>query len=450
VALTAAIALVSASVVMTNEPHSTRFLAPRAAPARNASLEVKLDGASEAPLLTEVLHDVDVLLHSSGYLGLILIDLEPLSQIESEFGAATYNQTLFQIAAEVVELRHQVMRSGDLICMLRPYGEQLLIFLEGPRQQDMLRGQDLENVTDRIWVGLAPRIAELVRPYGCRETLRLGYSMVLPNSMVQIERLIYRAVDEARVMAHDHARRVATRSKERLRDLLVHQKLHILYQPIIRLEDRGIQGYEALVRGPSGLHMPATLFGLASNAGLVGELARACFELSIAHFDELPAGSLLFANVWPTLVNDPSFRAGLRTRLGSIDPNRVVLEICECEAVHNYELFVESLTELREAGFRLAIDDLGVGHANLDHISHLAPDYMKIDISLIEEIHTSIAKQAIVASMVQIGDAIDATVIAEGVERAAEREALIDLKVPWAQGFHFGVPAAGFDAQPAP
>ena len=433
---------------MAREPYSTTFLAPRAVPPRSAPLEVQLDGASEVPLLHEVLHDVDVLLHSSGYLGLIVVDLEPLGQIESEFGAATYNQTLFQIANEITELRHHVMRTGDLVCMLRPYGEQLVVFLEGPRENEMVRGEDLERITDRVWLALSPRVNEMVRPYGCREAIRLGYTMVLPNSMVQTERLIYRAIDEARVMAHDHSRRVAMRAKERLRDLLVNQKLFILYQPIIRLADRGVQGYEALVRGPAGLNMPATLFGLASNAGLVGELARACFDLSLAHFAELPEGSLLFANVWPTLVNDPAFRVGLRRRLEYIDPARLVLEICECEAVHNYELFLEGLAELRETGVRLAIDDLGAGHANLDHISHLSPDFMKLDISMVQEIHNSVAKQAIVSSMVQIGDAIDSIVIAEGVERAAERDALIELKVPWAQGFHFGEPAAGFEPVP--
>lgn len=431
---------------MTREPFSTTFLAPRTTPPRGTPLEVQLDGASEVPLLTEVLHDVDVLLHTSGYLGLILIDLEPLSQIEAEFGAAIYNQTLFQVAAEVVELRQHVMRSGDLICMLRPFGEQLVLFLEGPRRQSQVKSEDLENITDRVWLSLVPKVNELVRPYGCRQSIRLGYAMVLPNSMVQTQRLIYRAVDEARVMAHDHARRVAARSKERLRDLLVSQKLYILYQPIVRLADRDVQGYEALVRGPPGFSMPATLFGLASNAGLVGELARACFDLSLAHFDELPPGSLLFANIWPTLVNDPSFRANLRRRLDDVDPDRLVLEICECEAVHNYELFLEGLDELRETGVRLAVDDLGVGHANLDHISHLSPDFMKLDISLVQEVHNSLAKQAIISSMVQIGSAIDATVIAEGVERASERDKLIDLQVPWAQGFHFGVPAAGFEA----
>ena len=130
------------------------------------------------------------------------------------------------------------------------------------------------------------------------------------------------------------------------------------------------------------------------------------------------------------------------------DPSRIVFEVNEGVAVRSYELLVKGIRELREHGFRVAVDDLGAGHTNLDQVLRLQPDFLKLDLSLVRGVHQNAVKQALIESVVAMGRVAGATVIAEGVEAQEERDALISLGVTWGQGYFFARPEPGF-ARPA-
>jgi EAL domain-containing protein (putative c-di-GMP-specific phosphodiesterase class I) len=203
-----------------------------------------------------------------------------------------------------------------------------------------------------------------------------------------------------------------------------------------------------LIRGPVGtdLSSPAMLFNLANRANLVAELDRACVQCAMSSADDIPDGTLLFANVLPALINDASFRAGM-IRGGNgkhLTPSRIVLEVNEGVAVRSYDILAKGIAELRANGIRVAVDDLGAGHTNLDQVLRLEPDFLKLDISLIRDVHQSPRKQALIESVVTMSKAVGATVIAEGIEESKERDALISLGVAWGQGFLFAKPQASF------
>lgn len=407
----------------------------------------ELDGASQLPPLHAITHDVQVLLETVGYLGIVVIDLQPLDVIEQEYGRAVYNDFILQVAQALGDVGREALSSGDLLCSIAPYGEQLALFLEGPRRSAGFTPRELEQVVDRMWLALAPRILSLLRPFDLHAKARLGYALVLSNVMVQPERLIYRGIEEARRMAVDYERRMSTRAREILRDILVNRQLRMVFQPVVEITSADVRGYEALVRGPaqSGFGTPATLFELAGNANLTGELVRACFECAFDSVYEMPLDSSLFLNVTPALLHDEHFRRRVLAPDGrGVPPGRIVLELSEHVAVRNYDFLARSLREAREAGVRLAIDDMGVGYSNLNHLLRLQPDYLKLDISLIRDVHNDAAKRALIGSMVVAAQAVGAHVIAEGIEQEAEREALIALGVPLAQGFLFGYPSPEF------
>jgi EAL domain-containing protein (putative c-di-GMP-specific phosphodiesterase class I) len=421
------------------------------------SLHVEMDRASQLPSLQSILHDIGVLLQTNGYVAIVLMDLEPLAEIEAECGSEVYNQLILRISRDVDSLRRSIIRGGDLLCAVRPYGEQLAFFLEGPRTQSALTPHELEAVADRVWSALAPRIAEQLRPYGGKGRFRLGYSLALPNPMIQTERLIYRALDEARSMAMDYSRRTNARGRERLRDLILNRQLSTVFQPILQISGGApatrVQAYEALIRGPTGtdLASPAMLFNLASHSELMAELDHACLDSALDSIQQMPEDALLFANVMPARINDAQFRARLSDRkLLGLDPRRIVLELNEGQAIRAYDVLSRGIAELQANGVRVALDDLGSGYANLDHILRLRPDFLKLDISLIRGVHQSVAKQAVIGSMVQVGRAVGATVIAEGVEEHEEYEKLRELGVAWGQGFLFARPQPGFPVPEVP
>ena len=95
---------------------------------------------------------------------------------------------------------------------------------------------------------------------------------------------------------------------------------------------------------------------------------------------------------------------------------------------------------MRRNGVRLAIDDAGAGFASLKHIVRLLPEFIKLDLFLIRNIHEDPVKRAVVAGMLGVASQIGGKVIAEGVETQDELRVLMDLGVEWAQGYHLGRP----------
>jgi EAL domain-containing protein (putative c-di-GMP-specific phosphodiesterase class I) len=151
--------------------------------------------------------------------------------------------------------------------------------------------------------------------------------------------------------------------------------------------------------------------------------------------ERLHEGELLFLNVDPHDFNDPAF-----TDAEIVTPERVVIEITERTAIKDYPKFRERLRAFRERGFRFAVDDAGSGYAGLGSIANLEPDFIKLDISLINAIDTNFIKQNLVGTMVRFANDLGARVIAEGVERAEEFDTVQHLGVHLVQGFYLHRP----------
>ena len=111
------------------------------------------------------------------------------------------------------------------------------------------------------------------------------------------------------------------------------------------------------------------------------------------------------------------------------------MEITEHTAVEDYEALSAALRPHRDAGLRLAVDDAGAGYASLLHILKLRPDFIKIDLSLVRDIHLDPARQALVTLLVSFARKVDAVLVAEGVEQQAELDMLVTLGVRQMQGY---------------
>jgi len=146
---------------------------------------------------------------------------------------------------------------------------------------------------------------------------------------------------------------------------------------------------------------------------------------------------VLFINVDPHDFSDPAFN-----ELEVTHPERVVIEITERTAIKDYPKFRERLKAFRERGLRFAVDDAGSGYAGLGSIANLEPDFIKLDISLINAIDTNFIKQNLVQTMVRFAEDHNAMVIAEGVERAEEFKTVQELGVHLVQGFFLHRPQA--------
>jgi EAL domain-containing protein (putative c-di-GMP-specific phosphodiesterase class I)/GGDEF domain-containing protein len=260
----------------------------------------------------------------------------------------------------------------------------------------------------------------------------VGRAHLYYNPKIRLERLIYRGIREAANASRSLEQRERARRVADLRTSLRDRMVYVDYHPIVVASTREIFGYEALARGKMRtLRSPEVMFDVAAEADLIWELSRLCRARALEGMSTvLQPGQLLFLNVDPHDFTDPAF-----TEQEVTDPSRVVIEITERTAIKDYPKFRERLKAFRAMGYRFAVDDAGSGYAGLGSIANLEPDFIKLDISLINAIDTNFIKQNLVQTMVRFADDHNAMVIAEGVERAEEFKTVQELGVHLVQGF---------------
>jgi EAL domain-containing protein (putative c-di-GMP-specific phosphodiesterase class I)/GGDEF domain-containing protein len=290
-----------------------------------------------------------------------------------------------------------------------------------------------EHVAGRIEAAHGEEIASLFEIY-------VGRAHVYYNPKIRLQRLIYRGIREAADAAKSIEERERARRVDDLRRSLRERAVYIDLHPILVADTRQVYGYEALARGTlRTLRSPEIMFDVAAEADLLWELGRLCRSKAIeAMKTRLTRGEFLFLNVDPHDFVDPEF-SQLDREVS--EPQRVVIEITERTAIKDYPKFRERLKALRERGYRFAVDDAGSGYAGLGSIANLEPDFIKLDISLINCIDTNFIKQNLVETMVRFANDQGAKVIAEGVERAEEYETVRGLGVHLVQGFFLHRPS---------
>jgi EAL domain-containing protein (putative c-di-GMP-specific phosphodiesterase class I) len=208
----------------------------------------------------------------------------------------------------------------------------------------------------------------------------------------------------------------------------------IAFQPIVDLQGGTVVGFEALSRFADGTR-PDRRFADAEAVGLGIELQTATLAAAISAASGLPGDAFVSLNVSPNLV-----LAGDRlARLLDGAPVPIVLEITEHMPVADYGQLRAALDSLGPV-VRFAIDDAGAGYSSFRHIVELRPDFVKLDIALVRSIEDDPARQAFVAGMVYFVLRTGCTLIAEGIETAAERDTLQGLAVDLGQGYLFGRP----------
>ena len=217
--------------------------------------------------------------------------------------------------------------------------------------------------------------------------------------------------------------------------------VHPVFQPIIDLKRGMACGYELLARFSGPPHeSPEAWFSAAAELGQSGELDALVIRKGLALRDALPPNCFLTLNVSPLSLLSRQVQDALRAArpLGG-----VVLEITEQTAVDDYEVLAAALVALRAAGARVAVDDAGSAYASLRQIMALRPEFVKVDRAFVAGLDRDEAKAAVVQMLGEFASRIDAWVVAEGVERREELDALIRLRVPMSQGYLLGRPLAG-------
>lgn len=222
--------------------------------------------------------------------------------------------------------------------------------------------------------------------------------------------------------------------------ILAEELVYSVFQAIFSLADGTILGFEALGRGiiDSPLHSPLVLLQLAEKNNKLYELNSLFWQAALKKASSTNYDKYLFLNIDPQVISLPAFREKFTKeyfRGYNFASQFAVLEISERNVIEDYSQLRLSIDTLTEQGFLIALDDVGAGYSGLKTISELRPDYLKIDMDLVRNIHKDLYKQSMVKALVDISNSLNIKLIAEGIETTEELETIFSLGVQFAQGF---------------
>ncbi|MBF5082537.1 diguanylate cyclase domain-containing protein [Quadrisphaera sp. INWT6] len=218
------------------------------------------------------------------------------------------------------------------------------------------------------------------------------------------------------------------------------------FQPIVDLATGEVVACEALARGPvdSELHTPAQLFGAAREHDLLGELDAACraaaFRGAVEH--GLVAPLTLFVNVEPEVLDSAPLDELLAIAAATPDQLRVVVELTERALAHRPAELLRTVDRIREAGWAVALDDVGADDVSLAFMPLLRPDVVKLDLRLVQDAPGPDVAQ-VMNAVNAYAEESGAVVLAEGIEDVRHLRLALALGASLGQGWHFGRPAPG-------
>ncbi|MDO9017258.1 MAG: EAL domain-containing protein [Deltaproteobacteria bacterium] len=234
-----------------------------------------------------------------------------------------------------------------------------------------------------------------------------------------------------------------------LLDLLREERFTSWYQPIVAADDTSrLFGHEALLRGraPDGsVIYPGAIFGAAADADLLFQVDLAARLSALRGAADIPADQSVFVNFSPAAIYDPVFC--LQRTVRAVDElglahGRVVFEVVESGQAQDPAHLRRVLDFYRTQGFRVALDDVGAGFSQLNLIHLLRPDFIKVDMELIRNVHADPYKAVIVAKLLELAEGLSIPSIAEGIECVEELAWLRAHGVRYVQGYAIARPTA--------
>jgi EAL domain-containing protein (putative c-di-GMP-specific phosphodiesterase class I) len=317
-------------------------------------------------------------------------------------------------------------------------------------------------VADRILIELAQPIIVDGREVNASASLGVALSMTGYDSADDIVRdadaAMYRAKASGRSAYAVFDTEMYSRARAQLeletelRNAMVANQLALHYHPVVGLDDGNVTGMEALVRWTHperGILLPGEFMPLAEATGLIVEigwwvLREACRQLRTWQLEFPKAAFRLTMSV--NLSAKQFVQPNLVQKIDSIleetglDPASLRLDLTEAVVMQNADLAARLLTQLRERGIQICLDDFGSGYSSLRELSALPISTLKIDPSFVRDMEDEGQGHAIVQTIIALGRSMAIDAIAEGVETPEQLALLRTLGTRFAQGFLFSLP----------
>jgi diguanylate cyclase len=376
--------------------------------------------------------------------GMLMIDLDDFKRVNDLAGHSSGDAVLVEVAQRM----RSIGRSTDI--MARLGGDEFAVLVTG--QTDATRlGERLIDVLRAGFLvgGRTFSIGASVGFVQAREgmepealTQEADIAMYAAkergkNRLVAFVPSMYTEIVDEQDFAHE------------LELALERNQLHLMYQPIVRLDDEAIVGFEALARWTHprfGDVPPDRFIPVAEVSGAILSIGRWVLRTALHDLTRIDASRAtpltMNVNISAVQLLEPAFASEVGTALqkSGVSGEHLVLEITEGAFVDEKSIAGDQLMELRALGIRISVDDFGTGYSSLAYLQRLPVEELKIARLFVDGIDKGRVEGSAARAIIRMCDALGLRCIAEGVEREGQIAPLREAGCEFAQGYHFGRP----------
>ncbi len=420
---------------------------------------------NRAQLRESLIHQLKMAERTNGKFALLFLDLDHFKQVNDTLGHDAGDDLLQQVSNRL----SSVLRDSDVLSRPKPEegeddeahgsrdtvarigGDEFVVLLG-----DINRDEDAARVAERI----AKSVGE---PYTISDievavTTTIGISVYPADGrdaetlMKHADVAMYHAKENGRNGYQFYSRSIhdqaLTRfSMERELKLAIEEnQLKLLYQPKLDMRSGEVVGVEALVRWKHPDRdwiSPSDFIPMAEETGLIMPLGKWVLDESASQIKQwINSGVGTYSvavNCSPVQFTRGNMISDIANtvRDSGIDPSLLEVELTENLFLHNIENGIQLLSNIKELGVQIAVDDFGTGFSSLSYLKKLPVDKIKIDQSFVEHLHTDSGDAAIVSAIITLGQNLGLSVIAEGVENSAQLDILRQYECDEVQGYYF-------------
>lgn len=372
----------------------------------------------------------------------LLLDCDDFDRINASLGHAVGDVVLKEISLRLKD----TLRPTDHIARIG--GDEFLMLLPDTRfAEGLLVAEKVRLAVAESPLRLA---AETIRVTASLGAIALPYEFCSIEEVLSLGRL---AVRESKLHGKN---RVSAGEPQRseggdqealgeLTELLRKGEcFRAVSMPLLKLDDESLIGYEILSRGPAGaFEMPDDLFRVSCEHNLLTIVDLRCLKtcLSAVSQPKFNQDARFHVNLFPSTIIDTPIERLLTLFPANLKKGNYCIEISEQQFIGDPAYLRDHVAQLKEHGILVAIDDVGFGRSSLESLILLEPDIVKIDRKYVSGIADDPSKARLLKRLVKVVNALGAELVAEGIERREELDLLVEIGVPFGQGWYWGKPA---------
>jgi diguanylate cyclase (GGDEF)-like protein len=381
--------------------------------------------------------------------GILLMDMDGFKGVNDSLGHTIGDKVLETVAARI----SAAVREEDMVA--RMGGDEFAILL-----QDVTPAK-AASIGNRILAALDGTMEIDGQHVRCGASM--GLRMADPGKsaeelMMEADIAMYESKADGRgklkVFDADMllARQLRNQLVGELKEAIAGSQLVLYYQPIIRLDTRGIEGVEALVRWnhpTRGMIMPDEFIPIAEETGMISDLGGWVLRTAVEQLQRWRSDPLTGRHDFNMRINVSApdlqrleFVEDVREALASagLDPSLLVLELTESAVIQGNDLDRYTLNSLRRLGIEMEIDDFGTGYSSIDYLRRLPVHAVKVDRTLLSALGSDPAQPALLAAVLQLIRACGLGAVWEGIETSEQADFLLSIGCTSGQGYYFSRP----------